>query len=142
MRRLLLEAVLLATGGSCGDGGGGVAVALRLPSDGESPWTESPEVEVGRGGRRMESLLERGFAVVDVMGNEFERPIASGRGGWRVALVGSVGRCVVLVLVGLTLLEPPLVGPPMVCLPLLDAPLLCFCTRVDSGWWRSFLFNV
>jgi len=89
------------------------------------------------------------------MGNEFERPITLGRGGWRVALIGSgwrvaligsVGWSVVMgvlcVLVGLTLVEPPLVVPPLVCLPLLDVPLLCFCVQVDLGGWCLFLSDI
>jgi len=32
-RRFWFEALFRVVGGSCGDGGGGVAVALRVPSD-------------------------------------------------------------------------------------------------------------
>ena len=53
--------------GSCGDGGGGVAAALLLPSAKE----ESPGVDG-----------MRGIADVDAVGREVDRVISSGRVIW------------------------------------------------------------
>lgn len=81
--RLVVD-LFRGSGGSSGDSGGGVAVALRNPSAEREGVREADLL-----GRRMVRRGEEGVTDVEGMGTEIGCDILSGRVGWTDDLVGA-----------------------------------------------------